>query len=69
MALGDIDGDGWCDVYVCGLETPNALFRNRGNWTFEDVTAGAGGGWRARVNCRRERLSRMSTGTVIWICW
>ena len=42
VALGDVDGDGWCDVYLCGLGNANALFRNQGNWRFEDITAAAG---------------------------
>ena len=42
VALGDVDGDGWCDVYLCGLDNPNALFRNLGNWKFEDITKVAG---------------------------
>src|SRR5206468_7496976 len=28
IALGDVDGDGWCDVYLCGAENANKLFRN-----------------------------------------
>ncbi|MBI4664297.1 MAG: VCBS repeat-containing protein [Verrucomicrobia bacterium] len=44
VALGDIDGDGWCDVYLCRLEGPNTLYRNLGNWKFQDVTAAAGVG-------------------------
>src|SRR5206468_3363898 len=42
VALGDIDGDGWCDIYFCRLEGPNVLYRNLGNWNFEDITAKAG---------------------------
>src|SRR5438105_4486219 len=30
VAAGDIDGDGWCDLYFCGLESGNRLFRNLG---------------------------------------
>ncbi len=55
-AVLDYDGDGWMDVYfvnsgpVPGLSDappgtprlPNRLFRNRGDGTFEDVTARAG---------------------------
>src|SRR5204862_1015120 len=37
-----MDGDGWCDLYFCGMEGRNALYRNLGNWRFEDVTASAG---------------------------
>jgi enediyne biosynthesis protein E4 len=38
VALGDVDGDGWCDIYFCGLEGDNVLYRNLGNWKFTDVT-------------------------------
>lgn len=43
IAVGDFDGDGLDDFYVCqppGL--PNRLFRNRGDGTFEDVTESSG---------------------------
>jgi tetratricopeptide (TPR) repeat protein len=39
IAVGDIDGDGWDEVYVCqpgGL--PNRLYKNRGDGTMEDIT-------------------------------
>ncbi|MBC8245529.1 MAG: VCBS repeat-containing protein [Verrucomicrobia bacterium] len=42
VAAGDFDGDGWCDLYFCGLDNGNRLYRNRGNWMFEDVTGTAG---------------------------
>jgi hypothetical protein len=42
VALGDVDSDGWCDVYLCRIDGPNVLYRNRGNWQFEDITASAG---------------------------
>src|SRR5262249_46092431 len=41
-AAGDYDGDGWVDLYVTRLNAPGILFRNRGDGTFEDVTAAAG---------------------------
>jgi tetratricopeptide (TPR) repeat protein len=43
LAVGDIDNDGFDDLYVCqppGL--PNRLYRNLGDGTFEDVTEGSG---------------------------
>jgi hypothetical protein len=40
VASGDYDGDGWVDLYVLELGA-NRLLRNRGNGTFEDVTARA----------------------------
>jgi len=44
VAAGDVDGDGWCDLYFCALKTGNHLYRNLGNWRFEDITAKAGVG-------------------------
>jgi hypothetical protein len=44
VAAGDFDGDGWCDLFFAGLDRPNALYRNLGNWRFEDVTDRAGVG-------------------------
>src|SRR5262249_39496888 len=38
VALGDIDGDGWVDIYFCRLEGDNVLYRNLGDWKFEDIT-------------------------------
>jgi hypothetical protein len=42
VAAGDVDGDGWCDLYFCRLEGANALYRNLGGWRFEDITATSG---------------------------
>src|ERR1043166_592366 len=42
VALGDVDGDGWCDIYFASLDGRNALYRNLGNWKFEDITRAAG---------------------------
>ncbi len=41
-AAGDFDRDGHVDLYVTRLDAPGILFRNRGDGTFEDVTARAG---------------------------
>jgi len=50
-AWGDIDGDGWVDLYLVqgggrkgSLPLPNRMFRNRGDGTFEDVTERANTG-------------------------
>ncbi|MBI2073707.1 MAG: VCBS repeat-containing protein, partial [Gemmatimonadetes bacterium] len=40
--LGDVDGDGRTDVFLARTEGPNALYRNRGGWRFEDITDPAG---------------------------
>ncbi len=37
VALGDVDGDGRCDIYLCGLDNPNQLYLNKGNWKFEEA--------------------------------
>src|SRR5690242_17569253 len=42
VAAGDVDGDGRCDLFFCHLGGPSALYRNLGNWKFEDVTEKAG---------------------------
>src|SRR2546423_14710678 len=54
VAAGDVDGDGWCDLYFCGMENRNVLYRNLGDWHFEDVTTAAG------VGCE----GQYSTGAV-----
>jgi enediyne biosynthesis protein E4 len=41
VAVGDYDGDGFMDLYLTALGS-NALYRNRGDGSFEDVTARAG---------------------------
>ncbi|NVB42496.1 CRTAC1 family protein [Pseudenhygromyxa sp. WMMC2535] len=38
-AAGDVDGDGWVDLYVTRLFEPGILYRNRGDGSFEDATA------------------------------
>lgn len=42
VALGDVDGDGWVDVYFSRLNGSNVLYKNMGGWRFEDVTELAG---------------------------
>ena len=42
LSAGDVDGDGLCDLFLCGLNGENVLYRNLGGWKFEDVTASAG---------------------------
>jgi hypothetical protein len=55
VALGDVDGDGWCDIYLCRMEGPNVLYRNLGGWKFQDITDEAG------VACP----GQFSTGAVL----
>jgi tetratricopeptide (TPR) repeat protein/peroxiredoxin len=52
VAVGDMDGDGFDDLYVCqGAGLPNRLFRNRGDGTFDDITAGSGLGLLENTAC------------------
>src|SRR2546422_55777 len=38
----DVDDDGWPDLLVANDSTPNYLYRNRGDGTFEDVSLASG---------------------------
>jgi hypothetical protein len=53
VATGDIDGDGLVDVYMTSNAGENKLYRNKGNFQFDDITtsAGVGGskGWSTGV--------------------
>jgi hypothetical protein len=42
VAIGDYDNDGKPDLFVVNKTGHNKLFRNLGNWKFEDVTDKAG---------------------------
>ena len=42
IALGDVDGDSLCDIFICSLEGHLKLYKNLGNWRFTNVTASAG---------------------------
>jgi hypothetical protein len=44
VALGDVDGDGLVDVFVGKTQGCSALYRNLGNWKFEEITKTAGVG-------------------------
>lgn len=44
VAAGDIDGDGWCDLFFCSMGGKSALYRNLGGWKFQDITEQAGVG-------------------------
>src|SRR6266566_3249181 len=42
VCLADVDGDGRPDVFLARTEGPSVLYRNLGDWRFEDITATAG---------------------------
>jgi hypothetical protein len=41
VAIGDIDGDNLPDIYLCNLQGPSRLYKNLGNWRFENLKIGA----------------------------
>ncbi|HEX2861683.1 MAG TPA: VCBS repeat-containing protein, partial [Lacunisphaera sp.] len=65
VAAGDFDGDGRVDLYVSTKTKPGRLYRNRGNWKFEDVTDAAGlseaGSWLDRL-----KSTVATDNPVIW---
>lgn len=42
VAMGDVNGDALPDLFAVGKDSPNGLFLNKGNFEFEDATAGSG---------------------------
>lgn len=56
VSVADFDRDGWVDLYFANSRfgEPNALYRNRGDGTFEDVAERAGV---ARLNRQGEGVS------------
>jgi hypothetical protein len=42
VAAGDVDGDGWVDLFLCGFDNDSSFLRNRGGWKFSDGTADSG---------------------------
>ena len=78
VSVGDIDGDGFDDLYVCqpgGL--PNRLYRNRGDGNFEDITESAGVGVIENTACalivdvdndgRQDLIVVRATGPMLFI--
>ncbi len=53
VAVGDVDGDGLPDLYFTSNVGPNRLYRNLGNYRFEDIAERAGvadpAGWKTGV--------------------
>ncbi|MBK9981958.1 MAG: VCBS repeat-containing protein [Saprospiraceae bacterium] len=50
VAVGDVNNDGLADLFFTNTMKPNALYLNKGEFVFEDVTTKAGLGGGAGVN-------------------
>lgn len=42
VAVGDIDNDGFSDIFFAGNDAPNTLYKNLGDFQFKDISADAG---------------------------
>lgn len=42
VAIGDVNGDGWDDIFFAGNQVDNQLFLNKGSLKFENITNQAG---------------------------
>jgi len=67
VAIGDYDGDGRPDVLVVSKVEGFRLFRNLGNWKFEDVTEktglhGSGGTWTEGLSWMKRSMGQESDG-------
>ena len=64
VALGDVDGDGRVDVFLARTEGCSALYRNQGDWRFEEITRSASA---RATDTRPELRSPTSMATAISI--
>jgi enediyne biosynthesis protein E4 len=42
VAIGDVNNDGWQDVYICNFGGPDEFFLSKGDGTFVEATAASG---------------------------
>src|ERR1039457_100092 len=57
VVVGDIDLDGWPDIFVTNDGVRNFLYRNKGDGTFQDITYTAGTGF----DMNRKAMAGMGT--------
>ena len=58
LAVADFDGDGREDLYFCNQFGKNALYRNKGDGTFEDSPSGPASPWAIASAWRRPAAIR-----------
>ena len=59
VAFEDFDGDEWPDIFVANDSTPNYLYRNKGNGTFEEIAVMSG------VALNQEGLEQSDMGVAV----
>src|SRR5688500_4235254 len=69
VAIGDINNDGYSDLYFTGNEVPNRLYLNEGNLKFRDITETAGVQGNGRWNNGVTMVDINSDGLLdIYVC-
>lgn len=69
VAIGDINNDGYSDLYFTGNEVPNRLYLNEGNLKFKDITETAGVQGNGRWNNGVTMVDINSDGLLdIYVC-
>ena len=68
LCWADYDNDGWLDVFVCCELHHNRLYHNRGDGTFEEVSATAGLPAGSPMAAARGRTGSTSTTTIFPTC-
>ncbi|MBD28918.1 MAG: hypothetical protein CMO38_06705 [Verrucomicrobiaceae bacterium] len=69
IAVGDLDGDGWDDIYCTGGPRDSVLYRQVGNLEFEDVTSSVGVAASGKWSCSAQFVDVDDDGDLdIHVC-
>ena len=69
IAVGDVDGDGWDDIYCTGGPRDSVLYRQVGKLQFEDVTQSAGVAASGKWSCSAQFVDIDNDGDLdIYVC-